>query len=68
MNSANQVGKWMRQFFNVTNKSSRATDLLRSTGLNDDSPSHRKPVMMQKAASVVAAEPALRTVERSAAN
>jgi hypothetical protein len=25
MNSANQVGKWMRQFFNVTNKSSRAT-------------------------------------------
>jgi len=25
MNSANQVGKWMRQFSNVTNKSSRAT-------------------------------------------
>ena len=28
----------MRQFSNVTNKRSRATDFLRSTGLNDDSP------------------------------
>ena len=40
MNSANQVGKSVRQFSKVTNKSSRATDLLRSNGLNDDSPFH----------------------------
>jgi hypothetical protein len=49
MNSANQIGKSMRQFPNVTNKTSRATDLSRSTRLNDDlPPSHHKPVTMQE--------------------
>ena len=48
MNSANQVGKWMRQFSNVTNKGSRATDVFRSTGLNDDSLSHHKPLTIHE--------------------
>src|SRR5262245_39314692 len=46
MNSANQVGKWMRQFSNVTNKALAQLDLWRSTGLNDDSLSHHKPLTM----------------------
>jgi hypothetical protein len=48
MSSANQVGKSMRQFSNVTNKRSRATDVLRSTGLNDIPLSYHKPLSARR--------------------